>query len=207
MKYTTILFDMGNVVIDFSPDYILSNYTKDVHLINVLKHAIFLNPIWSKSDGGGVQEDGIFLEAKKCLEPKWHDLARDIIATWYHHITANQKMYHVMRKLKQQGYKLILCSNAAESFHRYCDNVDAFVFLDAMVVSSDISLVKPHKEFFEYVLKKYDLNAKECFFVDDLISNIKGAYECGIDGYWYNGNVDLFEKFLIHVGILAEEHC
>lgn len=38
--YKNILFDMGNVIMDFSPDYILSMYTKDVKLINFLKYKI-----------------------------------------------------------------------------------------------------------------------------------------------------------------------
>lgn len=202
MKYKNILLDMGNVVVDFSPDYLLSNYTKDVHLLNQLKHAIFLHPIWSKSDGGGIKEEGIWEEAKKCLEQRHHELAKEIIHTWYHHLTSNREMYDIMKKLKEKGYRLILCSNAAESFHQYENDIEAIALLDAIVVSSDISRLKPHREFFEYVLQTYELKAEECFFVDDLIANIKGAYECGIDGYWYNGNAKLLEKFLINMRIL-----
>ena len=36
----------------------------------------------------------------------------------------------------------------------------------------------------------------------DLATNIKGAYECGIDGYQYNGNAGLLRKFMERVGIL-----
>lgn len=205
MKYKNILLDMGNVIIDFSPDYILSHYTKDGTLLNKLKHAIFLHPIWSISDGGSIGEGGIFEEAKKCLNPTLHDLAREIIETWYQHITYNETMFQILRRLKEQGFRLILCSNAAESFHRYANSIPAFAFLDAVVVSSDIAKLKPNRDFFEYVLKTYTLKAEECFFVDDLVANIKGAYECGIDGYWYNGNAILLERFFINMGMLKKD--
>ena len=52
------------------------------------------------------------------------------------------------------------------------------------------------------MLKTYDLKAEECFFIDDLAANIKGAYECGIDGYQYNGNAGLLREFMERVGIL-----
>ena len=111
-------------------------------------------------------------------------------------------MYELIKELKDKGYKLFLCSNAAESFHKYEDSVEAFKLLDAKIVSADIKAVKPDREFFDYVLKTYDLKAEECFFIDDLAANVKGAYECGIDGYQYNGNAGLLREFMERVGIL-----
>ena len=50
--YKNILFDMGNVIMDFSPDYILSMYTRDVKLINFLKYKIIYTKAWAQSDRG-----------------------------------------------------------------------------------------------------------------------------------------------------------
>ena len=74
--------------------------------------------------------------------------------------------------------------------------------MEAKIVSADIKAVKPDKAFFDYVLKTYDLKADECFFIDDLAQNVKGAYECGIDGYQYNGNVELLRKFMERVEMI-----
>lgn len=176
MKYKNFLFDMGNVIMDFSPDYMLSQYTTDVKLINKLKYAIFFNPIWSKSDRGGVGEEGIYAEAVKELPSELHPMAQDIIYTWYKHKTKNKKMFDIMKHLKDGGYRLFLCSNAAESFHLYEGAIEAFSLLDAKIVSSDIGMVKPNPDFFQYVLSTYALKAEECFFVDDMAENVRGAY-------------------------------
>ena len=200
--YKNILFDMGNVIMDFSPDYILSMYTKDVKLINFLKYKIVYTKAWGKSDKGELTEEGIYEEIIKDLDNKYHALAKDVIYTWYKHKTENSEMYELIKDLKNKGYKLFLCSNAAESFHKYEDSIEAFKLLDAKIVSADIKAVKPHREFFDYVLKTYNLKAEECFFIDDLAENVKGAYECGIDGYQYNGNVGLLRKFLEQVDMI-----
>ena len=200
--YKNILFDMGNVIMDFSPDYILSMYTKDVKLINFLKYKILYTVAWARSDKGELTEKGIYDETIKGLDEKYHSIAKEVIYGWYNYKTESTEMYELIKELKNKGYKLFLCSNAAESFHKYEDSVEAFKLLDAKIVSADIKAVKPDREFFDYVLKTYDLKAKECFFIDDLAANVKGAYECGIDGYQYNGNAGLLREFMERVGIL-----
>ena len=200
--YKNILFDMGNVIMDFSPEYILSMYTKDVKLINFLKYKILYTVAWARSDKGELTEKGIYDETIKGLDEKYHSLAKEVIYGWYKHKTEGREMYELIKELKGRGYKLFLCSNAAESFHKYEDSIEAFKLLDAKIVSADIKAVKPDKEFFDYVLNTYDLKAEECFFIDDLAQNVKGAYECGIDGYQYNGNAGLLRKFMERVGIL-----
>lgn len=200
--YKNILFDMGNVIMDFSPDYILSMYTKDVKLINFLKYKIIYTDAWARSDKGELTEEGIYEETVKTLDEEYHELAKEVIFGWYKYKTDSKAMYELMKDLKNKGYKLYLCSNAAESFHKYEDSIEAFRLLEAKIVSADIKMVKPDRNFFEYVLNTYNLKAEECFFIDDLFNNIKGAYECGIDGYQYNGNVGLLRKYLERVGII-----
>ena len=200
--YKNILFDMGNVIMDFSPDYILSMYTKDVKLINFLKYKILYTVAWARSDKGELTEEGIYDETIKGLDEKYHSIAKEVIYGWYNYKTESKEIYELMKELKNKGYRLFLCSNAAESFHKYEDKIEAFKLLEAKVVSADIRQVKPDKEFFEYILNTYRLKPEECFFIDDLAVNVKGAYECGIDGYQYNGNAGLLRKFMERVGIL-----
>ena len=200
--YKNILFDMGNVIMDFSPDYILSMYTKDVKLINFLKYKILYTVAWARSDKGELTEEGIYDETIKGLDEKYHSIAKEVIYGWYNYKTESKEIYELMKELKNKGYRLFLCSNAAESFHKYEDKIEAFKLLEAKVVSADIRQVRPDKEFFEYLLNTYRLKPEECFFIDDLAVNVKGAYECGIDGYQYNGNAGLLRKFMERVGIL-----
>ena len=177
-------------------------YTKDVKLINFLKYKILYTVAWARSDKGELTEEGIYDETIKGLDEKYHSIAKEVIYGWYNYKTESKEIYELMKELKNKGYRLFLCSNAAESFHKYEDKIEAFKLLEAKVVSADIRQVKPDKEFFEYLLNTYRLKPEECFFIDDLAVNVKGAYECGIDGYQYNGNAGLLRKFMERVGIL-----
>lgn len=42
--------------------------------------------------------------------------------------------------------------------------------------------VKPDVEIYETLLKKYQLTADECVFIDDRMENIEGAEKAGIHG-------------------------
>ena len=97
---------------------------------------------------------------------------------------------------------IFLCSNASLRFHVYKDSIESFRYFDDLLISADIKVSKPNPEFFNYLLKKHSLDPKECFFIDDLPHNIHGANTLGIDGYLFNGNVNLLRVFLHDVGIL-----
>lgn len=200
--YKNILVDMGNVIMDFSPDYVIAQYTDDVKKINRLKNAIFFNEMWNKLDQAVVSKQQVYDDAIKHLEKQDYEIAKEIIYGWYKYKTVNLKMCDILKELKNKGYKLYLCSNAAESFYDYCDSIEIFKIFDGKIISADIKLIKPNKEYFEYVLNKHNLKPEECLFVDDSINNIKGAYSLGIDGYWYNGNAQLFYEYLLKTNIL-----
>lgn len=53
-------------------------------------------------------------------------------------------------------------------------------YFDGKVVSYDVKLLKPEKEIYEEILKKYNLNPEETLFIDDTLANTEGAEKLGI---------------------------
>ena len=51
-----------------------------------------------------------------------------------------------------------------------------------MVISYQISELKPDREIYEYLLNTYGLLAEESVFIDDRQVNIDGARNCNIAG-------------------------
>lgn len=49
-----------------------------------------------------------------------------------------------------------------------------------IVISSDIKLVKPEPAMYQYVLKKFKLDAKDCVFIDDQELNVDAAKKLGM---------------------------
>ncbi|WZU01644.1 hypothetical protein MGH68_00290 [Erysipelothrix sp. D19-032] len=56
------IFDMGNVLIDFNPDYILSHFTTDIHELGKLKSYVFGGDTWLKLDNGDISIDDAYYE-------------------------------------------------------------------------------------------------------------------------------------------------
>ena len=63
------------------------------------------------------------------------------------------------------------------------DNALDFLLLtDGDIFSYSVRQVKPDVEIYETLLKKYQLTADECVFIDDRMENIEGAEKAGIHG-------------------------
>ncbi|MDD3481058.1 MAG: HAD family phosphatase, partial [Patescibacteria group bacterium] len=62
-------------------------------------------------------------------------------------------------------------------------------------VASEIGFVKPHKEAFEYVLKRLNVKPIESVFVDDSAINVEGAKKLGINGILFK-NIKQLKKEL-----------
>lgn len=55
------------------------------------------------------------------------------------------------------------------------------LFDGGIVISGDIGMVKPDKEFYQFVITKFNLDLKSCFLIDDQDVNTKGARACNIN--------------------------
>ena len=72
---------------------------------------------------------------------------------------------------------------------------------DGVVISSKVGYVKPEREIYEALLRKYDLKAEECFFVDDTPLNVVGAMRCGMDGAVFHGDMEELRLHMREAGI------
>jgi putative hydrolase of the HAD superfamily len=201
-EYKNILFDMGNVLIDFSPYSITSAFTKDIEIINRLTKEIFFRQEWLDLDQGITDEQSAYESIIQRLPVQDHMLCKEILDRWHITKTNRLDMLEIVKELKEKGYRLFLCSNASLRFHVYKDSIESFQYFDDLLISADIKISKPNPEFFNHLLKKHSLDPKECFFIDDLPHNIHGAQTLGIDGYLFNGNTNLLRTFLHDLRIL-----
>lgn len=198
----TILFDMGNVLVDFSPLYIVSNFTNRIDDIELLVKEIFLKQEWLELDNGTTTEEQLIKDVKKRLPKRLHSLLIDIIDRWDYYFTEKNEILSLIKELKTKNYTLILASNAGLRFNRFKKKIKVLKYFDDLIISADIKISKPKPEFFSYILKKHRLKASECLFIDDLTKNVMGANRVGIHGYVFNGNTNLLKKYLKNIKVL-----
>ena len=181
----TILFDFFGVISgEIAPVWLAKHFPED-------EAASLKSKIAGKADSGDVTIEEMFAEVSAVS-----NIPVDIVRKeWFELAIINQELVEFIKTLKGK-YNLYLLSNAISDFIRPIlkeNNLEEL--FDKIYISSEIRLVKPSKEFFDYCLKDSNINPKDAIFIDDNISNVNSAIAAGIDSMLYKNNQEFFEDF------------
>ena len=94
---------------------------------------------------------------------------------------ARPKVWELVHKLKEQGYKVYLLSNYSEElFKKHTEYADFMNDIDGLIVSYMIHKAKPDRAIYEALCEKYRLEPSECLFFDDRLENVQAAVNYGM---------------------------
>lgn len=97
----------------------------------------------------------------------------------------------MLKRLKENGKKIYLLSNAQRIFTEYEMRVlDIFKLFDAVLISSDYQTKKPDKRFFDILIDTYKLDAAKTLFIgNDSRTDIGGAQTVSFDTFYVKSNI------------------
>ena len=179
-----IIFDFGNIIVQFKAHEIISNYTKDKNIQDFLIENVINSKEWLKEgklDLGEVTLKEMADNINKRTNYIHKDEVYNFATDYPNKLTYNGEILNLLKKLKNNGYNLYILSNTSDEVFRIF-NDDLRPLFDGMVLSYKIHEIKPYKPIYRYLLDKYNLNPKECLFLDDRLDNMKTANELGING-------------------------
>ncbi len=179
-----IIFDLGNVIINYNQEQIINNFTKKEEEIKYIYDEIFHAPEWELMDLGNITNDEAIEVINKRNEFKYQKLTDNFLHEWYKKQEINRDIVEIAKKLKKNGYKLFVLSNMANLTYEYFKNDEFFSLCTGIIISAHEHLIKPDEKVFRLLLDRYKLNAEECLFIDDDPSeqNYKTANKIGIQG-------------------------
>lgn len=179
-----IIFDLGNVIINYNQEQIINNFTKKEEEIKYIYDEIFHAPEWKLMDLGNITNDEAIEVINKRNEFKYQKLTDNFLHEWYKKQKINRDIVEIAKKLKKNGYKLFVLSNMANLTYEYFKNDEFFSLCTGIIISAHEHLIKPDEKVFRLLLDRYKLNAEECLFIDDDPSeqNYKTANKIGIQG-------------------------
>ena len=179
-----IIFDLGNVIINYNQEQIINNFTKKKEEIKYIYDEIFHAPEWELMDLGNITNDEAIEVINKRNEFKYQKLTENFLHEWYKKQEINRDIVEIAKKLKRNGYKLFVLSNMANLTYEYFKKDEFFSLCTGIIISAHEHLIKPDEKVFRLLLDKYKLNAEECLFIDDDPSeqNYKTANKIGIQG-------------------------
>jgi len=199
---TTIIFDLGNVLVDWNPLHVYRDYFESEE-----KRNYFLENICT-SDWNEKQDEGrSIVEATQELVakfPGWEQPIRDFYGRWTEMLKGPiDETVEIFRELKNNGqYKIYALTNwQAGLFDIALVRYNFLHWFDGRVVSGEEKTRKPFPEFYKRLLDRYQVNPAKALFIDDSLRNVRAAEAMGIKSIHFQ-TPDQLKKELKEMGVL-----
>ena len=197
-----IVFDMGNVVIRFDPEYFMDRAgITDETDRRLIMNELFLSVEWAQMDAGILTEQTAEPLILERFPERLKDTVRALLYTWAYPRDMIPGMEELIRRLKNAGYGIYLLSNASVAQHDYWPQYTVSSLFDGKLISCDVKTVKPCHKIYRLFTEKFDLKPEECIFIDDAPANVAGAVACGWQGIVFHGSAEELENKLRISGI------
>ena len=205
-KYKHLFFDIDNTLWDFdnnSKIVLGSIFDRfELHRRGVKTKNIFVNTykkvnknLWLKYRDGILSKEVLrykrFLKTLETLNIKDKNLSERIGEFYVSHSPIQKKLMpgakDVLFKLSLYYNLHIITNGFKEVQFIKLKNSNIYNFFDNIVVSEDIGFLKPNQKIFSYALEICNAKKHESLMIgDDIISDIQGARDFGIDQVFYN---------------------
>lgn len=203
-EINTIIFDLGNVLIDWNPKYVFNNQYFD----SQEKHEYFFKnictPDWNEEQDAG-RSIVVATQELVAKYPEWEQAIRDFYGRWTEMLGGPiHETVELFRQLKAtKKYKIYALTNwQAGLFDIALVRYNFLHWFDGRVVSGEEKTRKPFPEFYNRLLTRYNVKPQEAVFIDDSMRNIKAAQELGINSIHFTGADDL-RKELVRLKVLG----
>jgi len=192
MSVRTVVFDVGNVLIEWDPRHLYRQFFDDQDAL--MEH--FLENVctsaWNQEQDRGrswdeavavlVAEHPESAELIRAYHERWHDMVPGEIPG----------TPEILAELKARGVPLFALSNFSRE--KFREARERFPFLDGfdgLVVSAEVGLVKPDPAIYRLLLERYGLAPAETLYIDDLAENVAVAESLGMAGHHFSGAAKL----------------
>jgi 2-haloacid dehalogenase len=179
---STIIFDLGGVLIDWNPRYLYRKIFKTEEEVTWFLENICTAEWNDEQDAGRSFEEATLELIRK------HPEFEEPIAAWYSRWQETisgpiDGTVNILRNIKTtEKFKLYALTNwSAETFPWALQNFDFLHWFEGIVVSGVEKCRKPRPEFFNILFQRYNVNPAEAIFIDDNLHNIQGAKALGLN--------------------------
>lgn len=162
-----VVFDLGNVLISFRREEIISKFTSDAAEGKYLFEKCFLSPEWVKLDLGLISAKEAAAAITGREGGRYKELTERFFADWYKKDLPDTAAFALARKVKSYGFGVYVLSNMQSAAADYFINEGLFRGFDGVVISAFEHIKKPDPRIFRVLLERYGLKAEECLFIDD----------------------------------------
>ena len=196
-----VVFDIGNVLVRWDPRALYrkifaSEDEVEWFIANVCNHDWNLEQDRGRSFADGVIELSArfpeHAEAIAAYDLRWHETV----------LGAIDGSVEILAELAARGTPLYAITNFNQ--HNFRETLQCFPFLSAfrdIGVSGDERMLKPDAAIYRLLLERNGLDAASCVFIDDSLTNVKGAEAVGMKAVHFT-TPDALRAELAKLGVL-----
>ena len=166
--YKSIIFDIGGVLVDFDPKAYLVDRLCNAEMEEKVYDLTFGSEEWQLLEHA--RAEGCAFEVQGVLDD------------WMHILRPRLRMLELVRRLKNHGYCVYYLSNIPQDVLELLTERGVLAQFDGGVASCEVQVNKPDPQIYKALLKKYQLKASECIFIDDRLENVQAAFALGFAG-------------------------
>jgi len=178
-----VVFDIGNVLVNWDPDLLYAELVPDPSARKALFAEVGLDQMNLSIDCGAPFRETVYATAQ--AHPHHGDLIRAWHDRWAEMFTPPvDGCWTILRGLRAQGVPVFALSNFGSDSFRLAETLyPALAEFDRRYISADLRVIKPDPRIYQIVEQDSGLSGPELFFIDDRADNIAAARTRGWQGY------------------------
>jgi 2-haloacid dehalogenase len=178
---TTVVFDLGGVLVDWNPRYLYRTLFDGDEAAMERFLAEVCTPAWNDE-----QDRGRPWDEACALLVRDHPDKRALIEAWPSRFDETMAgpidgTVEILAELRARDVPLYALSNwSAETFPRARARFPFLQWFRGIVISGALRMAKPDREIYRYLLDTYALRAEDVVFIDDAPRNVDVAASLGM---------------------------
>ena len=189
---TTVVFDLGGVLIDWDPRHLYRKLLADDEAIDAFLEEVGFAE-WNHAVDAGSTSWTDAVGALSAAHPHHRELIEAYPRRFSETLAgAIEDTVSLLQELHAQGMTLLALTNwSTETFPVACERFAFLALFDDIVVSGDERIAKPDPAIFELLVRRHGLDPARTLFVDDKAANVEAAEGAGLIGLLFTEAVTL----------------
>jgi 2-haloacid dehalogenase len=176
---TTVVFDLGGVLIDWDPRHLYRRLIEDDDEINAFLAEVGFSAWNASLDAGRSWPEAVedlasrFPHRRALIEAfheRWPETLGEAIAG----------TVDILEELRDAGVRVVALSNwSADTFPVAFERYAFLRWFEGVVLSGEVGVGKPDPRMFEALMARHDVVPAEAVFIDDSAANVAAAARLG----------------------------
>jgi FMN phosphatase YigB (HAD superfamily) len=180
---TTVLFDLGTVLLLFDPDDIARNFSRVVGMSPEELHDIALPHLKTDFELGTLSPDRFRDSISMALNCELSE--EEFLPLWSDIFRPNEPMLAFFREIRQTHRTYLLSNTNVYHMRWILERWPELAECDGMALSHEMHLLKPDPKFYEAAIDLFELTPSQCLYIDDAPENSKAGHAAGFHTILY----------------------